>query len=40
MSTPCHGWGFQTQILVVGTDCIGSYKSYDHEHEGPLIKWI
>jgi hypothetical protein len=22
-------------LVVIGTDCIGSYNPYDHNHEGP-----
>ena len=31
--------GFElTIIVVIGTDCTGSYKlPYDHDHDGPLI---
>jgi hypothetical protein len=32
--------GFElTTLVVIGTDCIGSYKTklpYDHDHDGPV----
>jgi hypothetical protein len=31
--------GFElTTLVVIGTDCIGSYKS-DDDHDGPMMFW-
>jgi len=33
--------GFElTTLVVIGTDCIGSYKTqlpYEHDHDGPIL---
>ena len=29
-STPCHEWGLNTTLVVIGTECTGSCKSNYH----------